>query len=308
MRTLIVGAGATGGYIGAKLIAAQRDITLLVHEATQHRLRQHGIQIRTADGPTTSTAVRTLTQPALRDPYNVIIVAVRVAAVASAIDDISAAVGDTTTIVPVVNGMAHLDALLTRYGAAHVAGGAATLAASMLVGGVIEEVRPGATLQIGPLDGSRTQTLAAVAHELNVDGLQTTVNDDIISTMWSKFAFITSTATLTCLLRDVIGPIAQTPGGDSVAQAILAEVSDIAAAEGHPLATPDRTQLHNRLTDTASRFGPSMYRDLVNERPIEADVLIDLSDRARRHALHTPLLDAALVAITLHNQGLTTRP
>jgi 2-dehydropantoate 2-reductase len=56
------------------------------------------------------------------------------------------------------------------------------------------------------------------------------------------------------------------------------------------------------LTDPSSDFGPSMYRDMAAGRPIEIAVLSDLADHARRYRIATPLLDAALVAIDIHNR------
>jgi 2-dehydropantoate 2-reductase len=301
MRILIVGAGATGGYLGTKLLAAQRDVTFLVRDAAKERLNRDGLRIRASDGSVQTTTVQALTRSALRDRFEVIIVAVRAAAVAGALTDCAAAVGDQTTIVPVANGIGHLDLLRDGYGSKHACGGVATLAVSMDQDGVLDEVRPAATLEIGPLQGGPSERIAAVARLLDVDGLRATVSDDIVTAMWSKFAFITSMAIPTCLLQRPIGPIARTPGGRRLAEAVLAEVSDVAAADAHPLTDTARTNLHARLTDGESTFGPSMYRDLVAGRPVETDVLAELADRARRHDLTTPLLDAALVALALHH-------
>jgi len=301
MRILIVGAGATGGYLGAKLLAAQRDVTFLVRDAAKERLNRDGLRIRASDGSVQTTAVHALTRSALQGSFDAIIVAVRAAAVAGALDDCAAAVGDQTAFLPVVNGIGHLDLLRDRYGAGHVCGGVATLAVSMDLDGVLDEVRPGATLEIGPLEGGPTERIASLAKCLDVDGLRAIVSDDIVAAMWCKFAFITSMAIPTCLLRRRIGPIARTPGGRRVAEAALAEVAAVAAADGYALTETAHANLRAKLTDTESMFGPSMYRDLVAGRPVETDVLAELADRARRHDLTTPLLDATLVTLALHH-------
>jgi 2-dehydropantoate 2-reductase len=305
VRILIVGAGATGGYLGSTLIAAGRDVTFLVHEKTHQRLLRDGLVIRTADGGTHATQVTAVTKANLHSAFDIIIVGVRAAAVPDALTDIAAAVGPTTLIIPVVNGLAHLHTMVERYGSARVCGGVATMATSMTRDGIIEETRPGATLQIGTLDDTPTDRIAGAAGHLNVDGLHATVSDHILMAMWTKFGFITSMTILTCLLRATIGPIARAPGGVAAADAVLAEVCDIAAADGNPLPDSARADLGQKLTDADSGFGPSMYRDMIAGRPVEIAVLADLANRGKRHQVVTPLLDASLVALSLHNAGLS---
>lgn len=127
--------------------------------------------------------------------------------------------------------------------------------------------------------------------------------------MWEKFAFITSTAVLTCLIGEEIGPIARAELGPTLGRRVLAEVASIAAADGYPLADTVHARLDSILTDPSSTFGPSMYRDMATNRPIEIAVLDDLAEHAVRHHVDSPLLDASLVAIDVHNRRLlTARP
>src|ERR1700761_1916331 len=297
VRTLIVGAGAAGGYLGSRLIAAGRDATFLVREATQQRLDRQGLVIRSPGGAEHPTKVAALTRADLNETFDVVLVAVRAAAVPNALTDVAAAVGPTTTIIPVVNGMAHVRTMVERYGAERVCGGVATMAVSMAGDGIIELTRPGANLQIGTLDGERTDQIDSVAANFNVDGIVSTVSDDIITAMWTKFAFITSTTILTCLLRATIGAIVGSTGGIAVADTVLEEVSDIAAASGNPLPEEARADLHGKLTDPKSDFGPSMYRDMTAGRTVETDVLAELADRGQHHQVAAPLVNASLIAL-----------
>lgn len=301
LRFLVVGAGATGGYIGASLVAAGRDVTFLVRPARQAQLERDGLIVRTADGDTVSTSVRALTRSQLRQQFDAVILAVRAGAVEKAVGDVAAAVGESTLIVPVVNGMAHLDVLSDHFGAPRVVGAAARLVVS-LRDGVIEETQPGTSVQIGSLSERLDDVLDVLTRELTVDGLTATITDDIVDAMWSKFAFITATAALTCLTRHAIGPIARNAGGIRLARTILAEVGAVAAAEGHPLSSPVQQQLLSTLTDPASTFAPSMFRDLMAGLPTESEVLEDLTQRAHRHDVRVPLLEAAQLVVTLHNQ------
>jgi 2-dehydropantoate 2-reductase len=303
MTVLVVGAGAGGGYIGDRLLAAGRDVTFLVHAHTLARLREsglrlrHGTDVRTVD-------VNAVTAADLNTTYDVIVVAVRASAVASAIDDVLPAVGPDTRIVPIVNGIGHLSLLTAAFGR-RALGAAARLHASLSADGVIDVVVPGIDIQIGALDGDDADGLKRTRAELEAPDVAVAVRDDIRGAMWEKFAFIMSAAVLTCLVGAEIGPIARADGGVALARRVLAEVSSIAAAEGHPLADEVRNNLDAVVTDPSSKFGPSMFRDLRAGRPIEMGVFTDLADHARTHHLDTPLLDAAMVVVDVHNRRVS---
>ena len=134
ISVLIVGAGAGGGYIGAQLIAAGRDVTFLVHPGTLKRLTRDGLRVRGAAGVQT-IQVKAVAVEGLNRPYDVVLVAVRADAVESVIRDIDGAVGPRTRIVPIVNGIGHLSLLTAAFGQDRVLGATARLAASLLPDG-----------------------------------------------------------------------------------------------------------------------------------------------------------------------------
>jgi 2-dehydropantoate 2-reductase len=301
VTVLIVGAGATGGYIGERLIAAGRDVTFLVHQQTLARLTASGLRLRRGTD-VDATGVKALTAAELNTTYDVIVVAVRTGAVESAIDDFGSAVGEVTTVVPIMNGMRHLFELTAAFGPQRVLGAATRLVASMSADGTIEVVVPGIDMQIGLLDGGDRDALEATRADLEVPDISVKIRDNVVGAMWEKFAFIASAAVLTCLVGDEIGPIARAGGGIDLGRKVLAEVSSIAAAEGYPLTGAARTGMDAMLTDPSSAFGPSMFRDMRAGRPIEIAVLEDLAARARTHQLDTPLLDTSMVVIDVHNR------
>ena len=300
MRTLIVGAGATGGYLADLLTAGGRDVTVLVREASRKRLATNGIRIRDVSGDVRTTRVQTVGADGIDADFDLVLMAVRGDAVAAAIADVVRAVGPRTRVLSVGNGMAQLQALRDAFGDYRVVGAAAEMATS-LVDGVIDVSLPGVRLTIGSLDGT-SNSGAAVAAELAVDGVDVTVVDDITSVMWAKFIFIASTAVLTCLTRGTVGDVASVDGGRMLADAVLDEVLSVVDIETDR--PPSTVGLRDKLKDPAWRFGPSMFRDLTAGRRVEVGVLTELAAGARRHTRVTPLLDAAVVAIQLHNKRL----
>jgi 2-dehydropantoate 2-reductase len=300
MSILIVAAGAAGGYLGAQLLDAGRDVTFLVHPGARARLAS-GLRIRRGADVAT-IPVNAVTAADIDATYDVIVVAVRTDAVESAVHDVVAAVSDGTRIVPLMNGMRHLSLLTAAFGQDRVLGAATRLVTSLLPDGTIDVVTPGIEIQIGQLDGAGSAALDAVVAELSVPNVAATVRRDIIAAMWEKFAFITSTAVLTCLVGEEIGTVVRADGGITLARNVLDEVASIAAADGSPLAERARAGLDAVLTDPSSAFGPSMFRDLAAGRPVEITVLSELADRAQAHRISTPLLDASLVVIDVHNR------
>jgi 2-dehydropantoate 2-reductase len=298
MKVLVVGAGAAGGYLGAQLDKAGRNVRFLVHQHTLERLDTQGLRLRSSDG-ITALPVRAVTASTIEGAYDVIVLAVRSDVVDSAINDIRTVVAPHTRIVPLVNGVAHLSLLSAAFGEQVVLGAAVRLATSMLADGTIDVVAPGIDLELGQLDGRTSAIFDAVVREFRVDSVTVNERPDMIAAMWEKFAFITATAALTCLTGNVIGVVARAAGGPALGRRIADEVSEIAAAEGYALADAARVRLVAALTDPDSTFAPSMFRDLTAHRRVEISVLADLADRARRHHIDTPLLDAALVVIDI---------
>jgi 2-dehydropantoate 2-reductase len=305
---LIVGAGAVGGYLGAELLAGGRNVTFLVHPARLARLSAEGLRIRRSNGVEAIT-VNAVTVSELRGHYDIVVLAVRSNAVPSAINDVAGTTTPNTRIISVVNGIRHLSLLTDAFGRDVVFGADAKLATSMLPDNTIQEIAPGIQVEIGQLDGDRSEALSRTATELDVDNIAVTIRDDVVAAMWEKFAFITATAVLTCLIGTNIGIVARAAGGRELAHTVLAEVAMVAAAEGYPLAQAALSNLEAFLTDPTSAFAPSMFRDMQANRPVEVDVLMELAAYARTHFVPTPLLDAAIVVIDIHNRRISeTQP
>ncbi|WP_433028352.1 ketopantoate reductase family protein [Actinomycetospora sp. CA-053990] len=161
MRTLVVGAGATGGYLGARLLDAGRDVTFLVRPRTAERLALEGLRVRGSDGTTTTHEVSALTADRLHTARDLVVVAVRGAALASAVGDLAPAMGPGSQVLPLLNGVSHLGALSGAFGPDAVLGATARLAATLLPDGTIIEQAPGAALEIGRPRGPHPGTTSS---------------------------------------------------------------------------------------------------------------------------------------------------
>src|SRR5262245_44691042 len=123
MRFLVVGAGATGGYFGGRLLAAGSDVTFLVRPARAERLAATGLKITSPAGDVTLRSPPTVLATELRSQFDVVILSCKAYDLDSAIESFARAVGPNTAILPLLNGMRHLDTLDARFGAGRVLGG-----------------------------------------------------------------------------------------------------------------------------------------------------------------------------------------
>lgn len=122
MRILVVGAGAIGGYFGGRLLEARRDVTFLVRSRRAERLRRTGLSIRSPRGNFDAPAPIILSED-LRDPADLILLSCKAYDLPEATESFAPAVGPRTVILPVLNGMRHVDLLEQRFGPAAVLGG-----------------------------------------------------------------------------------------------------------------------------------------------------------------------------------------
>lgn len=296
MRILVIGAGATGGYFGARLAQAGRDVTFLAREPRVTQLRDEGLTV-VGMHRTDTLHPPVLTAGQLETPFDLIIVAVKADALASALDVIAAAVGENTVIVPFLNGMAHMDELTARF-PGHVLGGIVRVVTTVDDAGRIVQFKPIATLTIGELSTERTPRVQAALNTLTVPGIDTTLAQDITASMWHKWAFIVASGVATCLFRNTIGNILAVPGGEDAIRRIIAECEAVVAAASYPITDAEHQATLNMLTEPGSVYTSSLYRDVTAGKAGETEHLIgNFAARARHLDVATPVLDLALIQL-----------
>lgn len=290
MRILIVGAGAVGGYFGGRLLAAGRDVTFLVRPQRAEHLRRDGLAITSAAGNVSIADPPTVTREMLRSSFDLIILSCKAYDLDGAIDSFAAAVGPETMVLPLLNGMRHLDALDARFGAARVIGGYCAIGATREPGGAIRHLNDMHELIFGERDGAASQRIVAVAAALGGAGFDARVSDRIVGEMWEKWVMLSSLAAATCLMRAAVGDIVAAPGGPAFLTGLVEDCTAVAAANGHPPREAFVARVRAMLTTAGSPFTASMFRDMENGFPVEADHVIgDLIARRDGAGLKPPV-------------------
>lgn len=283
MRILVVGAGAIGGYFGARLLAAGRDVTFLVRPARQAALSRLGLVVRSPRGdlvlpnPPSVTAAALAASPG--GPYDLVLLSCKAYDLDGAIADFAPAVGAATAILPLLNGMAHMDVLDRRFGAGRVLGGTALISTTLDAEGRILHLANAHILTFGARSGAEA-TAVRMAPAIADAGFDVQHSQAILQDMWEKFVFIAAGAGLTCLMRAAVGDIVAAGGAD-LARQMIGECAAIAAAAGYPPREAASARTTAMFTEAGSTITASMLRDIEAGGRIEADHVVgDLLSRA----------------------------
>jgi len=279
MRFLVVGAGATGGYFGGRLLEAGRDVTFLVRPARAQRLAATGLAITSPAGDVNLPSPPTVLAAELRTPFDAVILSCKAYDLDVAIESFAPAVGPDTAVVPLLNGMRHLDALDARFGAGRVLGGSCFISARLDEGGQIAHVSDIHRLAFGERSGGRSPRVEALAAAMVGAKFEAEASEQILQVMWEKWVFLASLAGITCLARAAVGDVVAAGGAD-LAAALLDECRAIAAAAGYPPRADSLKASLGRLTDPGSVVTASMLGDVERRGRTEAEhVLGDLLRR-----------------------------
>ena len=234
MRILVVGAGAVGGYFGGRLSQAGRDVTFLVRPKRAGQIQTQGLRILSPKYGDFTVRPGVMTAAQIVSPYDIILLSVKSYDLAGAIDDFAPAVGSRTVIVPVLNGMHHMDVLAERFGGHAVLGGVCLVSTAIDSQGRIIQLADFQSLSYGELDGKETSRIEAVHQAFSGAGFDTAISSDILRDMWNKWITLASLGAITCLLRGNIGQIVAVPGGAGLSLSALRECVAIAGACGYP--------------------------------------------------------------------------
>ncbi len=300
MRILVIGAGAVGGYFGGRLAEAGRDVTFLVRARQAEVIREHGLRIISPHGNGTLHP-KLILAGEIAGAYDLIILCVKAYSLEAAINDFAPAVGPGTMILPLLNGMRHLELLARQFGEDSVIGGVCLIAAEVDKDGRIVQLTDVHRLVYGERIGGISARMNALNQVMQGAVFEARTSDNILQEMWEKWVMLASLGAATCLMRGNIGEIEAVPGGAELARAILGECSAISTACGYAPGDAFLARTQKMLTTHGSTLTSSMYRDLSKNAPVEVDqILGDLLDRGSKSGLFTPLLESACANLRIY--------
>jgi 2-dehydropantoate 2-reductase len=294
MRILVVGAGAIGGYFGGRMLQAGRDITFLVRPKRATELAAAGLVIKSPNGDVTLKNPPTVQADRLNEKFDAVLLGCKAFDLDDAIESFAPAVGPQTAIIPLLNGMLHLDVLDRKFGRERVLGGLCTIAVTLNEHREVVQLNPIQSLNFGERDGKMSDRVRTIAEMMASGKFGSVASEHIIQEMWEKWVFLASLAASTCLMRTSVGNILASPGGKDFILGMLDECKAVATAEGYAPRAPFLERTLGMLTTEGSQLTASMFRDIKAGAPVEADHVIgDLIARGDADKVPVPRLRTA---------------
>jgi 2-dehydropantoate 2-reductase len=304
MRILVVGAGSTGGYFGGRLAEAGRDVTFLVRPARAAYLQSHGLQIVSPHG-NVALKPQLVTAGEISGSYDVVLLTVKAFSLDTALDDLAPAVSPDTMILPVLNGMKHVDKLVERFGKNAMVGCVCKVATIVDEQGRIVQLSKLQDFAYGEMNGVETPRIKQLDALMQGAGFDARLSPAIEREMWEKWVLLATIGGVTCLMRGNIGEIVAAPDGIDFVLHFFDEVGSVVKAVGCPPSEEFLASTRALLTTKGSTLTSSMYRDLQKGSPIEADQIIgDLVERGQQAKIQIPLLTVAYTHLAVYQARL----
>ena len=293
MKILVLGAGAVGGYFGGRLAEKGTDVAFLVRPRRAAQLKEHGLVVHSPHGDIKQKVAFVL-QEQLTPVYDFIILACKAYDIDSAMSAIAPAVGKSTAILPLLNGVVHMETLSKTFGAQQVLGGSCQIAATLTENGEIQHLYPVHKIIFGERSGEKSARCKALESEFARTSVNYVLSQAIDLDMWEKFVFLAALAGITCLMRASVGAIMETAEGEMIILEILDECKNVAVASGYAPREQHMAWSRKVLTERGSVMAASMLRDIEKNGKTEGEHIIgDMLRKAREHKLQTPLLRLA---------------
>ncbi len=304
MKVLMLGAGATGGYFGGRMLEAGRDVSFLVREHRAAQLRGNGLVVRSPQGDL-RLKPRVLISGQVHETFELVILACKAYDLEAAMTAIAPAVGPETAVLPLLNGLRHFELLDERFGAGQVLRGLCSIAVRLDSDGAIEHMSEMHALRFGEADDRRTPRVEAIDALMQGCKFDGRASFSIQQAVWEKWVMLASLAGMTCLMHANVGQIVAAPEGRALMLDTIDECAAIAAAHGYAPRQHVLDGTRAILTEAGSRAKASMLRDLEQGGKVEADhILGDLIARGAAHGIAAPLLRAAHASLKIHEATL----
>jgi 2-dehydropantoate 2-reductase len=296
MKILVLGAGGIGGYFGGRLAQAGADVQFLVRQRRQTQLQAHGLVVRSPHGDFT-LPVQALLREQLGAPADLLLLACKAYDLDDAVHSVMPAMGPRTTLVPLLNGLAHIERLQATFGEARVAGGSCAIPATLTPEGEVHQLGPFHRIVFGPLPGTAADALPKLQalHELfKRTPADVALEEQMQRALWEKFTGLATLAAMTCLMRGTVGEIVHTDDGAALFEQTFAACEGAARAAGHAPRESASANFRAMWADPASKLTASMQRDLqAGGRTEAAHIVGDMLQRVRAAGLAPGALAAA---------------
>lgn len=316
MKICIFGAGAIGGFIGAKLAAVGADVSLVARGPHLAALQSKGLTL-IEDGKTTTHSVRATDDAQTLGPQDYVILTLKAHSVPGVVDRITPLLGPDSTLVSGVNGvpwwyfhrlggplegtrLASVDpgnAQWNSFGPDRVLGCVVYPAAEVTEPGTITHVE-GNRFSLGEPSGEKSRRAVRLSEALSAAGLKAPVRPRLRDEIWVKLWGNLSFNPISALTHATLDVLCLDPGTRSVARAMMVEAQTVAEKLGVTFPIDVDRRIDGGAAVGAHRT--SMLQDLLAGRPMEIEALVgSVAELGRLTTTPTPTIDAILALVRL---------
>ncbi|MEC3857520.1 2-dehydropantoate 2-reductase [Bacillus sp. WOD8 KX774193] len=302
MRILVLGAGGVGGFFGGRLVEKGEDVTFLVRSKRKKQLEERGLVIRSVNGDF-SFQPKLITKEDRTAPFDVILFSTKAYHLNEAIQDLKPFVGESTVIIPLLNGIAHVSLLQKEFGEEKVIGGLCFIETTLNDEGEIVQTSAANRLVFGEMKSQHAEKIKYISKAFAGTKSSFVLSENITQDMWHKYLFITVMSGVTTLMRAPIGPIRESEGGRDFIQNLFEECMQIMRCIGAPI-KDNIVQEHMKTMDKISyNMKSSMQRDMEKGSSIEGTHLQGyLLDVAQQFSIEAPLLGAVYQNLKVYEE------
>lgn len=302
MKILVMGAGAVGGYFGARLSAAGEDVVLCARGENLRALRERGLHVESIAGDVSIRPAATAS-PGEFAPYDLILFCVKAYDTDAAADSVRGCLVPGGAILTLQNGVENEARLEEIFGRGAVMGGNARVGAELVAPGTIVHISSG-HIDFGELDGRDTARARVIAAAFQRAGILGQCTPRIRSLRWDKLVWNGAFNTVATLTRRRVGDILDDPEALRLVCALMREIIDVARADGADLGY-DRIDFYLAHSRKNLRtLKTSTQQDLERGRRLEYEALAGSVVRAaRRRGVAVPAMEAIYALMHLLDEG-----
>ena len=302
MKILVLGAGGTGGYFGGRLHQGGADVTFLVREQRAQHIAAQGLVIETLKDKVT-LQVKTILANEVKPAFDIVILSCKSFDLDSSIAAIAPAMASHTCVVPLLNGISHLDTLDAAFGKARVMGGVCQIAAMLTSDGIVKSMADMQFILWGARDPAQTAAVRKLGEVFANTTVDWKVSDNVMQDMWEKVAYLSTLAGMTCLMRATIGDILAAADGRALLRRYIDASVAVITREGFPPRASMVERFEKVLSSTGSTLTASMLRDLESGGPVEADHIVGfMLKKARENGIDDTLLSVAYTHLKAYEE------
>ncbi len=318
MKIAVVGAGAIGGYLGARLSAAGEDVTFIARNRNLEAINANGFKLILEDGSELlAPAAKAVQRYAAAGPQDVVLLTVKAHQVRDLLPDLRGLFGPQTMLVTMINGvpwwyfhklagpyegrqLQSLDpdgALAAHIEPERIIGSVVYPASELIAPGVVKVIE-GNRFSVGELDGSRSERIERLSKVMMNAGFKSPVSRDIRSEIWVKLWGNLTFNPLSALTHATLEDICRFPATRELAMAMMSE----AKAVGEKLGVAFKISLEQRLAgaEAVGAHKTSMLQDVEAGRALELEALVgSVVELGRITETPTPVISAIYAATSL---------